>query len=281
MAEFHLFRLKTEWPQQRSLLFPVGENPQTVIEAAINEKPSGELRKDHVWHIGNIVKLDDSGLFFALGRVTKATTPRYDEEEGNFKEEALEEAPYTYVFLDTHLQVCAIAKKTRIAPKVSAIATNLKKLLCTADAAKNRGVNFTISEISNPEEFIQSLQEAHAILRFTATFSRPNPFDVEQDFHRPLENLHQATEATSGKTELKGPSLNQEVLTQISQSIASTGDTASARVQMQPDEKPVTKYLKQNPAVLNEEELATDDDKKNVLAKVRELYRRIRGTAED
>lgn len=281
MAEFHLFRLKTEWPQQTSLLFPANETPQKVIEEAVSEKPSGELRKDHIWHIGNIVKLDDTGLFFALGRVTKATTPRYDEVEGNFKEESLEEAPYTYVFLDTNLQVCAIAKKTRIAPKVDAIAANLRKLLCTANAAKNRGVNFTISEISNPEEFIQSLRDAHAILRFTATFSRPNPFDVEKDFHRPLENLHQATEATSGKTELKGPSLNQDVLTQISQSIASTGDTASARLQALPDTKPVTKYLKQNPAVLNEEELATDDDKRSVLAKVRSLYRQIRGATED
>lgn len=118
MSEFHLYRLKFEWPDQTSILSHPRPTNLELLKAAIHEKPSGEPRKDQHWHIGNVVELDEQGICFALGKVTSSTVERYDERKGDFREEPIEEAPYTYVLADLNLQVLAIAKKPRIAPEV-------------------------------------------------------------------------------------------------------------------------------------------------------------------
>lgn len=278
MTIFYLYRLKIERPETPSIFDDQSRSPGGIILAAIEEKPSEELRKGQSWRIGNIQKLSTGTVFFALGKITKATHELYDEALGDFVAEALEEAPHTYVAVDLEYQVCAIAQKTKIAPRVDNIAKNLAKLLSASNVAELGHLEFTLSEISDPDEFLELVRNAVRISEFEMTFSPPNPFDVNRQFHKPMEEFLQAAHAQHGKTAIKGESLEAEVIEDLARSAASSGNKAKARIQSNEDAKPTLKHLDGNPVTVSVGEIVTDDEKAGLFARIREAYRRVRGT---
>ena len=281
MMVFNLYRLKIEWPTTDVLFADPSRPASDIILTAIEEKPSEELRQGQSWRIGNIKKLSKVAVFFALGKITSATHALYDEERGDFVEEAQEEAPHTYVGIDLELQVCAIAQKPKIAPQVDGIAKNLAKLLSRSEVAGQGCFTFTLSEISDPEEFLTLVRNAILISEFEMTFSPPNPFDVERQFHKPMEELLQASRAQQGKTAIKaikGKSLNSDVIEEVARSAAASGNKAKARIQSQGDEKPILKHLEGNPVTISVDEIVMDDEKLGLFQRIRKAYQRVRRT---
>lgn len=276
MMVFNLYRLKIERSTTDVLFADPSRPASDIILAAIEEKPSEELRQGQFWRIGNIKKLSKVAVFFALGKITSATHALYDEERGDFVEEAQEEAPHTYVGIDLELQVCAIAQKPKIAPQVDNIAKNLAKLLSRSKVAGQGCFTFTLSEISDPEEFLTLVRNAILISEFEMTFSPPNPFDVEQQFHKPMEELLQASHAQQGKTAIKGKSLNSAVIEKVARSAAAAGNKAKARIQSEGDEKPMLKRLEGNPVTISVDEIVMDDEKLGLFQRIRKAYHRVR-----
>lgn len=278
MSVFHLFRIKIERSAQPSLFEDKTKSARDLILDSIQEKPSHETRKDQIWRIGNIEEILSDGLLFAFGKVTKSKREVYDEANGNFRAEDQDEGPHTYVSIDLHNQVCAIAHKPKIAPYVKNIAGNLAKLLDESKTAKEHHIKFAITAISDPDAFIELIRNAELITQFEMTFTPPNPFDVEEQFHKPMENLVQATNATDGLTRIKGQNLDSGVLEDLTRSAAAAGNEAKARIQSPGDQKPVTKYLAGNPITVAVEDLVTHEDKLGLLERIRQSYRRVRGT---
>jgi len=276
MLQFQLFRVKIYPPAQNSL-FAREFSPQLVLAETIRQKPASVLRKGHTWHIGNIVSLDLFGVYFALGRTTKSTIELYDAASKNFLEREFETAPYTHVICDTSLEVCGIAAKAQLAPSVEGIARQLEKLL-NASVNESEGYRFEISAIHDPEEFIQQIKEAYSVKRFAITFTLPNPFDVNEDFQRPMERLLRDARGEGGKTSLAGNDLNADVLADLARSAAATGNQAEATIKRTESAKPVRRRLRGGVATVTEEELATDEDRRSVLRDIRDLYDRIRGS---
>lgn len=277
MALFYLYRLKIERSDTPSMFDDQTRQPGAVILSAIEEKPSQEIRKGQTWHIGNIQKVERDTVFFALGKVTKATHQFYDEEKGDFIEESLEEAPNTYVAVDLNLQICAVAQKSKIASQAGGIARNLAKLLSASHEAKTGRLAFTLSDIPDPDEFLELIKNAKRITEFEITLSPPNPWDVNRQFHRPMEEFIRAANGMQGKSSVRGDDLNAEVIEDLARSAASTGNKAEARIQSTEDEKPVLKKLDGNPVTVSAEELVTNEEKKDLFSKIREAYRRVRG----
>jgi hypothetical protein len=276
MLQFQLFRTKVYPPVQRSI-FAREFSPQLVLAETIRQKPASILRKGHTWHIGNLVTLDLFGMYFALGRTTKSTLELYDSISKNFLEREFETAPYTHVICDTSLEVCGIAAKAQLAPSVESIARQLEKLL-NSTVDESEGYRFEISVIQDPEEFIQQIREAYSVKRFALTFTLPNPFDVNEDFQRPMERLLRDAHGEGGKTSLTGNDLNADVLEELTRSAAATGNQAEATIKRTESSKPVRRRLRGGVATIAEEELATDEDRRSVLREIRDLYVRIRGS---
>jgi hypothetical protein len=274
MLQFHLFRIKVYPPIQPSI-FSEEFVPQVVLLNALRSRPEAELRTGQKWHIGNIVDLDDFGVYFALGRTTKSTLELYDAGSRNFVEREFEAAPYTHVICDTALEVCAIARKARLAPSVQGIARQLQKLLISAGGSAE--YRFEVSVISDPNAFIQQIRDAYAIKRFAMTFTLPNPFDVEQDFQAPMERLLRESQGDIGKTSLAGADLNSDILEKLARSAAATGNQAEAVIQPILGGRTVKRRLSGDVATIVEEELANDDDRLDILREIRSLYARIRG----
>jgi hypothetical protein len=275
MIDFHLFRTKVHKGPQLTLFEP-DEKPSKILFDLINSKPSAELRKGYMWHIGNVARIQRGGLYFALGRTTSSTVERYDSGKGDFLEEEFETAPYTHVLIDLTFQVAAIAKKTRLMPTVNGIAHQLEKLINGSIENINKSIRVEISAINDPYDFIHHIREAYSVMRFSLEFGLPNPWDVEKDFQKPMEKLLEESDGDKGKTSVSGTDLNRETLEKLTRSAAATGNDAQAIIKMTAEAKRTFKRLKGNPATLHQECMDEPKDKAALLAAVRNLYKNLR-----
>lgn len=280
MEKIYLYRLKATRLEQ-SPLFSANVSRKEFIYNLLRLKPSEELRSGYIWHIGNVSEVSDDGLTFAVGRTTIASQEKYDEGTGDFIEVDDEESPFTYVFYDQKFGVLGLSPKYKLAPTTKGIARNLEKLLNASPYSKDNGVRIEIGEISDPETFIQQLHEAYAVVGFKMEFGEPNPFDVEKDFHAPMEALLNETGGEKGFTTLQGEDLEREPLEELTRSVASVGNNASARIRKKAGDRPVTKNLKGDPASVLVEEAGIREKAVDVVRRLRDAYQRIRRALDD
>lgn len=274
MLEFQLFKIKAHLPPQPTLFEP-GLLPHEVVAATIKSAPSSELRQNVVWHIGNVSSIDAKSLYFRIGRTTRATVEQY--ADNNFFEQEEQFAPYTHVIYDIPHEVCAIAKKARLSPSIVSIANNFEKLLNRSVINHKFNAIFEIGEIKDPKQFIEQIKTAYKIYGFWMTFTRPNPFDTDEDFVKPYERMVEAANGRKGKATVEGENLNKDLVERLARSAASSADNAGVRLQASSDSKPVSKSIKGNNITFSEEAIESGDDKLKVLTKIREWYARIRG----
>ncbi|MGI6078991.1 MAG: hypothetical protein ACOYCB_12715 [Fastidiosipilaceae bacterium] len=267
--DFHIFRLKVYFPEQ--LNFNILHKSRTdIIKDVIFSLPSCEIRKGRVWSLGNLIKLDDSGIYFRIGRLSKSTVQMY--KNGDFIDQQLETAPYTHVVMDIDYELCAITGNSKLAKKTTGIANQFIRLLNRTDKVSTYEVEFDIDEINDPKDFLEQLQNSYAVTRFWAVVSRPNLLDANRDFVKPLQSLVDNLSAERGKVELSGKELNTKKLEGITRSVASSGNNAGAWLIEEPDTKSVYKKLTGNPVMISEENIDNNEDKKALLDKVRTHY---------
>lgn len=274
MYEFQLFRIKV-YPSVQIDAFHQEISKPEILRLAIKALPSAELRKDMIWHIGNVVPVDADCLYFRVGRTTKSTIEVY--QDGGFADQEFETAPYTHAIIDANLEVCAIAKKTRLSPKTTGVAHQFMNLLNSAAEVQHLRASFEVDEILDPENFIVHLQKAYAISSFWLTFSKPNPFDVENDFIKPSQKLLKESNGEKGKVELKGDTLRPETLEKLARSAGSTGDDAGAWLKASKKGRKVKKHLKGNPVMIQFEDVESIENKRTLLESLRDRYHRLRG----
>lgn len=276
MIDLYLFRIKVILPAQQKL-FPDLLTRREIILRAMGEARAVEPRKDIIWHIGNVRKIssDDSNrLYFAVGRTTKSTLPKFDDEKSEFAEEEFETSPYTHAYLNANDGILAIGKKSKLARTITGIANKIKEMLLLTDVFVRNGLSLEIEPISDPKDFISSLLSAYSITRYTFYFSRPNPEDVDELFHKPMERYLSASNGNEGETTIKGDDLNSTMLAEMTRSVAASGNDAEARIQIESGAKSIRITLNNKPAYIpiNNEEL-TD---MQVIREVELEYRRIR-----
>lgn len=278
MIEFELFRVKIfENPQQS--IFPNGEfSPPLALVAGIERTPSLEIRKGYTWHIGNVLNLDNFGIYFALGRTTKVTKAHYDDQEHRFIEIPDESSPFTHVLCDTAHEVIGIAKETDLALTTSNIARQLETLLnstapSSGDSTRYR---FEISAIRDPADFLEQIRAAYAVTRLAVTFSPPNAFD-SSELQKPVEEYAKVVRAKRGLVQVTGADLDKAVVEEVARSSAAGGNDVNASIRTSKKSRPVRRNLKGNPASIKESgDVTTDQQKRGVLSGIRELYGRIR-----
>jgi hypothetical protein len=274
MRNLWLFRIKVIEVEQGAL-FRSKQSRSDFLRSLINRRPEGEIRKGYVWHIGNVSNLDNSSLFFAIGRTTKTSKELYDEKSGDFIAVEDEEAPFTNAFFDFGLGVLGIVPKARLSPSPKGVARNLEKLLNHQPEVADQGFRVEVVEIWDPEGFLQQIRQAYAVISFSVEFGKPNPFDVQKEFHEPMEKYLEASGGEAGKTTIRGENLDKDTVEDVTRSVASAGKNASARLRREFGQKPVVRHVKGDPMVVpaEDEEL---DNRPGVIEKIREAYQRVR-----
>jgi hypothetical protein len=122
-------------------------------------------------------------------------------------------------------QICAIAAKTRLAQKP---------------------IGIEVPQLNDPADFITYLDTTYSIMKYTIFFSIMNPFDTDEDWHKPMEWFVQEAEASRGKTTITGQNLNPTILKDLTRSAAASGDNATASMKMQEDAQPINRQLQGN-----------------------------------
>ena len=127
------------------------------------------------------------------------------------------------------------------------IAEKIEKLLSLNSGIFLNEVRVEISPIPDPEGFIRQLSKASLVTRFTASFGGPNPFDADEYFQRPMSDYLAAARGEEGSTTIKGESLSNETLVEVSKSTAATGNRGAARIKRYKSSKPETIHLEGDP----------------------------------
>lgn len=274
MSSIYLFRLTAIDTEQRGL-FETAEPRPEFLKELIMGKPSAVIREGYVWHIGNVNPIDRDGLFFAAGRTTKTSKEQYDEETGNFLEVEEEESPFTYAIYDASYSVLGLAPKARLSPTVKGIARNVERLLNDQAAVKDNAIRIEVREIWDPEDFLQQVHDAYAVVGFTVEFGEPNPFDVENDFHKPAQRYLEATGGSKGKTTVQGEDLDRERVDEVTRSVASTGNDAKARLRKEAGQRPITRHMRGDPVSISKEEVESEEPA-SILRRLKDAYERVR-----
>lgn len=288
---FQVFRIQVFFPPVPPLLAGLSEtkdDPVATLRSAIESRPERESRAGIEWHIGNVEAVDTDAIYFALGRTTRSTMELYDDEGGNFSEMKYRVAPYTHVLLDVPMEICCIAHKSKLAQRTSGIARQLELLLNASTIAGVTRARFEVSEIADPEDFLQRIKAAEAVTDFTVKFRLPNAWDAESDFIKPRQRTVAALRATKGKTEFTGKDLDKEILEELVRSTAATGDDASAKIEegkkpKKRDKKRKNKdsgvriHLHGNNVLFRSDEPISREERIEALEQMRTLYRRVRG----
>lgn len=276
MLQFQLFRIKV-YPAAQKELFDVERTRPEILREVITSLPSADFRGGLMWHIGNVTRIDDSGLYFRLGRASREKLELYDSSSHRFLDQDFETAPYTHVVLDPELEVCGIAKKIRLAPTAANIAQRFARLMNASESALGLGATFEIDDIKDPEDFISQLANAYSISKFWMIVSRPNAFDAD-DFIKPLQQVLESANGEKAKAELKGENLDSEQLERLARSAAASGDDAVAWIKPKKGAKRTKKQLRGNPANIAQGDVSDARERKHLLTQLREFYRRIRGS---
>lgn len=275
--ELVLYRVKIMRPLQSNAFDPGLSAPQ-LLRQMLLEKPTAPSSFGSLWHIGNVDLIDGSGVYFALGRTTRATIPILLKGSGDFVEEQYESAPYTHAFVDIEREVIAIAVKSSVAPTTDAMARQLERLLVRTNAARDADASVSVAAVSEPEQLLQALRTAYAVTSFTVHFTRPNPMDVNDEFIKPMERLALAAGGESGKTTIRGRALDPVPLTDLVRSAASSGDDAVANVKPARGSKSVRRSLRGQNARISEQDASTAEGRARILEKLRRKYSDVRGS---
>lgn len=274
IKEFHLYRAKFIKSNQMPLLAKDITAADIFIEA-IRSKPNFHVSDTCVWHIGNIHYVDDHSGSFAVGKTTKSTVEKYDEDSGDFVDEIGDSAPYTKVIFDCRIGLLGIAKKSKLASDAKSLSRKINSLFKNSKIVMDTEVDVKIDQIVDPEGFIDKLRAAYAIKRFKATFTGPNPVDADELFQKPLSVYCQEMGASAGNLEVQGDSLNEEVAEAVAHSTAATGNTATARVVRKKGGKAVPITMKGSAVVVTVDEVSSTNE---ALTLILQKYNEIRGT---
>ncbi|MBX3418854.1 MAG: hypothetical protein KF851_14710 [Pirellulaceae bacterium] len=240
----------------------------------MKERPSSKLNVGRTWHIGNIKEFGPDSGYFAFGRTTRATNTKFDDETGNFVNEDFQTSPYTHVVFNSKIGFLGIAHNHRLARSAIGISKKLQLVLGQTGVVRSNDVEVVISPISDPQSFLNTIANAYRVMRFTAHFTGPNPFDADEYFQRPLSVYAASANASKGKAQIDGENLRKEVVTEVARSTAASGNKASARVKRTKSQAPVTIGLKGEPIKRRFDE--DSHDPKAVINELTSVYKEVR-----
>jgi hypothetical protein len=277
MARFYLYRIVLTEVRQPTL-FGRRDRAKALYEA-FHAKPSMRSRGAVMWHVGNVEDIDEDSVYFRIGRTGRAIEPRFNDETSDFIDTEAENAPYTHGFCHFPFQLCALATNAKLAPNAKSIASRLEMLLRRTPAIQSIDSRLELGGIQDPESFIDAINVAYAVTRFSVGFGLPNPIDADEDFEKPMQRYLSALGGRRGVTTVSSvDDLDREVMGQMARAAASRGNKASAVVREHPGAAALRKKLEGNPASLDVRDVPQDEDRRKFVADLIATYVAIRGS---
>lgn len=279
MFYIHILHVKCEGMPQGDFLREASD-PVSVIVQSLESKPTADVGRGSEWHIGNVEKIDKSGVGFAMGRTQAVTTPQFDLSTHNFVEEEAMRAPFTLGVFDKETQSCGIIRKGGVSQSSSEIAGKLAKLLNSAPYARESNYEIVVEPIPDPIDFISSVREAKAVIRFSFTVTWPNPHDVDRLIQGPAKEFTKEAGGERTRVEVEGESLDKDLIEDVAKAVAADGEQASASVRTGEGGPPKRVHLSGNPVVERVESSPRESVFSSILDATKRAYHRVRGPVD-
>lgn len=274
--DFSIYRVKFVKSPQLSLEL-VKDDERNYFISALDDLMSGNIiqKSDRPfrWRVGNLKIYDNDLGYFAFGRTSKSKKEIFNYDSNEFLEEEQDESPHTHCLFNAKLGVLGIAKKYSLASNTNIIAKKLQKVLSKAFSIVEGHITVEILPIPDPKSFVEMIREAYRVLKFTATFGKPNPFDSDRYFQQPLAKLLAASHGEGGSATVEGDDLDREVVTEITKSSAATGNQVSAKIQKISKDSPQTIKLKGQPLTKS---FSAHENPREMIQKLTSTYMSIR-----
>lgn len=276
--KFYLYRTMVYPARDTPLLSSLNrdETPSSVLRKLIH--PDGVRFRSQSWFIGNVEAIDENGVCFKFGRTTNKNLSILDER-GDFDQTLIEAAPHCDVVLDYRLEVGAISLNRDLSPTTESVARKLAKFLSTTQIARNLLVEIEILPIKDPNSFLTHLRSAFAVTQFWITTHRPNPFDDDALIAKPVAKALEKAGGDKARVDLRGKSLNVDVVNSVATAIAASGGDAGAKIRRRKGERPTTVRMKSGPASQSGS-VANEAERIGFLEKIRDAYQKIRGIGD-
>lgn len=225
----HLLRCKAELRAQ-SEAFSVAMKPSDVLVESFLARPSAQVMKGTIWHIGNTKILSNGNVFFALGRESLVKDQKFDQISREFGEIESSRYPFTFGVFDPLTQVAGVIIRAGVSLSADDTAKRLNDLLIAAGVGERANREVIVDFIPDPEGFIDLINRAANVIRFDFEFSPPNPPRTDELIQEPLRRFAERASAEKGKATVSGESLNKDALIDLTKAVAATGDNATARI---------------------------------------------------
>lgn len=271
---FELYRVKFLRPDQLTLAGVI-KSPRELYLSALRETQALQTGHTTKWHIGGITPLKKpKGMaYFQIGRTSQAVHAMFDEDARRFIMTETEDSPFTHAILDHSIGVIAIAAKSNLSKRTSALAKKVREMLAYTDTVDRYRLQVLVDPIPDPSGLVKILKSAHEIVSFRASFTGPNPTDADAWFSKPLSKIAAKTNGREGAILIKGGKLNSDNVVDAVKNVAAVGNDASARIKRTSRSKPIVERLNKYSATVN---VADDETPAGMANAVREKYRDIK-----
>ncbi|QJE72966.1 hypothetical protein HHL28_07590 [Aerophototrophica crusticola] len=266
MREFHLYRFQI-FPTQTDM-FDKTPRPQDILREMVESKPERQL-KTKTWLIGNYESLFDSMCFFKFGKKSHIKVPKY--KDGVFSEYDDEATPFTEIFLDYETEVCAIARKSRVAESANGIARQLTAVLLLSPVVEKFGVQFYLEPMRDPQGLIERLSQNVEIHKFYFTVRKPNIIDMS-DFTNPLKHLTKAMRGDTTTAVVDGVGLKNDFAVGLTREAAASGQDAGAVYREVGSKRKHKKSLSKNPVLVRATEEEVAEQKHQIARRINKAY---------
>jgi hypothetical protein len=232
------------------------------------------------WRVAPITEIDATGLRFHFGKSQNLSVPVADNTSGDFTVEEINAWPNTHVIVDTDLQVAAIGRNTKLAQNTRTVSLALQEVLSATTVAKESSIEIRASPIEDPTDFLERLKAAAVVTKLWLTIPRPNPFDVEEDFHRPTSAVLEELKADNATVTWQGQHIDahHQKVPELVRSAATSGGSYGATIKETQDSQAMTirqhKTAKAATLSIKPRERVTQ---KTVLERVKAFYHYLRG----
>lgn len=274
---YQLFRILVTKKLQEDLFgVPSSDDRAEII---LNTLQAGYLMKsgqNSSWVIGNVNAFNGLASFH-FGKVKRQDLEKYNDESRTFEFQETDNAESTLCVWEHTYNLLSIGQNTRVSGNIKSISRALEQFLNEDQNKYAKQYEFKIAEIDNPESFLKIVNDALAIKSFTVQVGRVNPWDVEDAFHKPLQQFNEQINAKRSTTTFVSSALNKDGVSELTKSAVSVGNKPKMKYVDKKTNRSMIKSVGDKALIFNVEDNQKFDalEIKNVAIKIYENIKKV------
>ncbi len=222
--EFYVYRIKISIDPTKLSFLKKHKDRKKILKNIINH--ISEISNfPGKWVVGNLTSKEDA-VFFQFGKITKKKKETFKNKQ--FFQESEEIAPNVRVLLYFDTQYLIVENNPKLANGIT-ILKALNKLLNRYIIEPE--IKIKILEIPNSLRILDQIENADKIKKISFKIGLPNFPDVDEKLIKPIQKFIEEGKGEQAKVDIKGESLEKNIIKDTVRSISKTGEELKIRIE--------------------------------------------------